>query len=147
MRPSGQVYDKQLIMDLNLNVTKSITCHLVDVATKVLVVTLETTISRWRIFSNIAFHRKLKVRIEKIQNISFGLFIWGTLSIRKEYTFVRQESIMLLVQYVEYRVSMVVGHEFIVVYEKSFAFLPGVTINLNKTVLKAATTAAIAFYL
>ena len=79
--------------------------------------------------------------------MSFGLFIWGTLSIRKEYTFVRQESIMLLVQYVEYRVSMVVGHEFIVVYEKSFPFLPGVTINLNKTVLKAATTAAITFYI
>ena len=95
----------------------------------------------------VAFHRKLKVRIAKIQNTSFGLFIWGALSIRKEYTFVRQESIMLLVQYVEYRVSMVVGHEFIVVYEKSFAFLPGVTINLNKTVLKAGTTAAITFYL
>ena len=55
---------------------------------------------------------------------------------------------MLLVQYVEYReYSMVVGHEFIVVYEKSFPFLPGVTINLNKTVLKAGTTAAITFYL
>ena len=60
----------------------------------------------------------------------------------------RQESIMLLVQYVEYReYSMVVGHEFIVVYEKSFAFLPGVTINLNRTVLKAGTSAAITFYL
>ena len=63
MRPSGQVYDKQLIMDLNLNVTKSITCHLVDVATKVLVVTLETTISRWQFFSNIDIFRSRDSRL------------------------------------------------------------------------------------
>ena len=48
MRPSGQLYDKQLVMDLNFNVTKSLTWDLVDVTTKVLIVTLETAIRDYR---------------------------------------------------------------------------------------------------